>query len=392
MFLICEDCYYYYFCTFMAGIYIHIPFCKKRCIYCDFYSTTDNRLMESYIDAICKEFESRITELAPQNITTIYIGGGTPSQLSIQQLSRLVGFIKSKINFNLIEEFTIEVNPDDVNLDYMLSCRELGINRVSMGIQSFVDSELAAINRRHNATQARNAVEIIRNAGFSNISIDLIYGLPTQTLGTWKYSIKEALKLNVPHISCYNLSYEEGTILYKKRESGEVAECSEDDCVKMYETLVNELKTAGYVHYEISNFSLPGKHSRHNSNYWNLTPYLGLGASAHSFNGTARRYNPASITEYIKSINDRGTAFIEEDEALWERYNEYVMINLRTMWGMQIDKVRELFGETYYNHLIKYSRSFIASGELKESDNVLSLTEKGIMLSDYITRALIFVP
>lgn len=376
----------------MAGIYIHIPFCKKRCIYCDFFSTTDNHLVDKYIDCICKEFSSRIFEIEASKFTTIYIGGGTPSQLSISQLTRLVNFVKSHIDFNKIEEFTIEVNPDDVNLEYMQTCRSLGINRVSMGIQSFVDAELEAINRRHNSTQALKAVETIKNAGFSNISIDLIYGLPLQSIDSWIYSVKKAISLDVPHISSYNLSYEEGTLLYKKRECGEIQECSDENCIKMYEILVDELKAAGYEHYEISNYAKPSCYSLHNSNYWNLTPYLGIGASAHSFDGKIRRYNPSSLITYTNMINDRGVAYDEEEETKWERYNEYVMINLRTMWGINLNKVNELFGNELHKHIIKYSRKFIDNGELKETNHTISLTEKGIMLSDYIIRELIYVP
>lgn len=376
----------------MAGIYIHIPFCKKRCIYCDFYSTTDNRLAERYIDALCTELTHRITEIDRNNITTIYIGGGTPSQLTIRQLSRLINFIKEAIDFNKIEEFTIEVNPDDVTPEYMQDYRTLGINRVSMGIQSFIDGELQAINRRHTSVQAQEAVYIIKKAGISNISIDLIYGLPAQTIDTWCYSVKKAIELDVPHISCYNLSYEEGTPLYNMREQGKITECSDDDCITMYEILIKDLHSTGYEHYEISNFAKEEKYSRHNSNYWNLTPYLGLGAAAHSFDGKTRRYNPSSIHEYIQSVNNRGVACEEEQETIWERFNEYVMLNLRTMWGINLNSVKNIFGDELYYHLIKYSKRFIDNNELQEKDNIITLTDKGIMLADYIIRTLIFVP
>lgn len=376
----------------MAGIYVHIPFCKKRCIYCDFYSTVDNSLYESYIDALHVELLSRVDELGDEKVTTIYIGGGTPSQLPIVQLGRLVNYIKSAVDINTVEEFTIEINPDDVTFEYLQACKDLGVNRVSMGVQSFVDAELAAVGRRHNASQAKLAVDVIREVGFSNISIDLIYGLPLQSVDSWRYSVAEALKLKVPHISCYNLSYEEGTVLYKKRECGEIEECDEDDCVNMYEILVAELKKAGYEHYEISNFAIHGYHSRHNSNYWNFTPYLGLGASAHSFDGRQRRYNPSSIHEYIKRVNEVGFAFEVDTESDCERYNEYVMINLRTMWGLNLDKVRELFGEELHNHLINCTRKFLISGELEETNGSVRLSKKGVMLADYITRELIVVP
>ncbi len=376
----------------MAGIYIHIPFCKKRCIYCDFFSTTDSHLVDSYVESLCKEFQARINEINHQKITTIYIGGGTPSQLSITQLEKLILFLKSNLDFSKIEEFTIEVNPDDVTYDYINQCRLLGINRVSIGIQSFVDKELKIINRRHNSYQATKAIKNIKKAGITNISIDLIYGLPLQTIESWKYSIKKAIEMNVPHISCYNLSYEEGTILFNMRERGDINECDEDICIEMYESLVEELTKVGYEHYEISNYAKPDCYSRHNSNYWNLTPYLGLGASAHSFDGKTRRYNPASIKEYSTKIGQNGLAYEEEIETLYEQYNEFIMINLRTMWGINILKVKNLFGDIFYDHLIKYSRKFIDNGELIEKENTIALSEKGIMLSDYITRTLIYVP
>lgn len=376
----------------MAGIYIHIPFCKKRCIYCDFYSSTDNRLVDKYIDALCIELESRLHEIDKNNITTIYIGGGTPSQLSATQLGEIINFIKSKIDFSLIEEFTIEVNPDDVTYDYIKECISLGINRVSMGIQSFVDKELKIINRRHDSSQAIKAIETIKSAGISNISIDLIYGLPLQTIESWIYSARKAIEMNVPHISCYNLSYEEGTTLYKMRDMGEIKECDEDTCIEMYDILVKMLADADFEHYEISNFAKRGYYSRHNSNYWNLTPYLGLGASAHSFDGSIRRYNPSSIQKYTSNISESGIAYEEEQETLYEQFNEYIMINLRTMWGVNTQKVKTIFGEELRNHLIKYSRRFIESGDLKEKENTIVLSEKGIMLSDYIIRTLMFVP
>lgn len=377
----------------MAGIYIHIPFCKKRCIYCDFYSSTNNNLVDKYIDALIEEFKIRIYEIDNNNITTIYIGGGTPSQLTPTQIDKLVTFLNSNLDFSKIEEFTIEVNPDDVTYDYIKKCISLGINRVSMGIQSFVDKELRFINRRHNSTQAQQAVATIKQAGITNISIDLIYGLPLQTIDSWKYSIKRAIEMDVPHISCYNLSYEEGTPIYNMRKLGKITECSEDDCILMYETLIKELSAAGYEHYEISNYAKPKHYSKHNSNYWNLTPYLGLGASAHSFDGTTRRYNPTSISEYIKKITElHKVAYDEEHETIYERYNEYIMINLRTMWGINLNTIKELFGDTLTNHLIKYSRKFIVCGQLQEVNNRITLTEQGIMLSDYIIRNLMYLP
>ena len=392
MLLICGNKVYYYFCKIMAGIYLHIPFCKKRCSYCDFYSTTDNSLAERYIESLIIEFNARSHEITKDEITTIYIGGGTPSQLTPSQLSKLADSIKNKIDFSKIIEFTIEVNPDDVTFDYILMCKNLGINRVSMGIQSFVDDELSIINRRHDSKQAYNAVELIRNAGIDNISIDLIYGLPLQTIESWKFSVREAIKLGVPHISCYNLSYEEGTLLYNKREAGEIKECCEEDCIKMYDILIDELKTAGYVHYEISNFAKPDSYSRHNSSYWQQVPYLGLGASAHSYDGNVRRYNPSSIHKYMTEVGQHGVAYEEEIISCHEKYNEYIMLGLRTIWGLNTQLIKKRFGNELYEYLIENSRKFVKNGDIIESRGVLTLSDKGMMLSDYIMRTLFYIP
>lgn len=375
----------------MAGLYIHIPFCKTKCIYCDFYSVTSTETSERYISALADELSMRLNEVGARTINTIYIGGGTPSLLSISQLKSLIDAINEKTDLSHTEEFTIEVNPDDVTKQYITSLRELGVNRVSMGIQSFNDAELAFLNRRHTAQQAIKAVTDIRAGGISNVSIDLIYGIPGQTIASWNDSVNSAISLRIPHISCYSLSYEEGTRLYIMRNLGKIEECSEDNCIKMYSNLIRILKIAGYEHYEISNFAKPGMYSQHNSSYWNSTPYIGLGVSAHSFDGEIRRYNTYSLKDYLSKIENGLTAFQIEKESTWQRYNETVMIRLRTKWGLDSSEIKKIYGEPLYAHLCQNSEQFLKTGLLIRTGDKLFLTDKGAMLSDLIIRELMYV-
>ena len=287
----------------MAGVYVHIPFCASRCSYCDFFSTLKlPQTGEAYVEAVVAEARLRCAELRGEAVRTLYMGGGTPSQLPLPLLERLLAGLGEVIDLGSVEEFTVEANPDDVTPQWSAAVKALGVNRVSMGVQSFEDPILRAIGRRHTARQAVEAVNALRQAGIDNISIDLIYGLPGQTVASWARSVEEAIALEPQHISAYGLTYEEGTRLWRQRESGEVVEVPEEQCLEMYRTLVEMLAAAGYEHYEISNFALPGYHSRHNSSYWDETPYLGLGSAAHSYDGAVRRYNPADLQEYIATI------------------------------------------------------------------------------------------
>ena len=287
----------------MAGIYVHIPFCASRCSYCDFFSTL--KLADtgaSYVEALLAEARLRHGELRGEAVKTLYMGGGTPSQLPLALLERFVGGLRGIVDLSALEEFTIEANPDDVTPAWCAALPPLGVNRVSMGVQSFEDAILRSIGRRHTAAQAVGAVANLRGAGIDNISIDLIYGLPGQTVASWTDSVRQALDLHPQHISAYGLTYEQGTRLWHQRERGEVVEVPEEQCLEMCRILVNMLQAAGYEHYEISNFALPDYHSRHNSSYWNDTPYLGLGAAAHSYDGNVRRSNPCDLQLYIDKV------------------------------------------------------------------------------------------
>lgn len=373
----------------MAGIYIHIPYCKSKCTYCDFYSTPQVATMEQYVHSLLCEARLRKTEVSSP-LTTLYMGGGTPSVLPVELVTELVNGLHELFDLSRLEEFTIEVNPDDVSPKYIIALRELGINRVSMGVQSFNDNELRAINRRHSSQQAIEAVRAIQDAGIDNVSIDLIYGLPGQSLDSWKNNVEQAISLNVRHISAYCLSYERGTRLWVMREQGKVQEASDELCVAMHTTLVSKLRQAGFEHYEISNFAKPGYRSRHNSSYWNFTPYLGLGAAAHSFDGTNRRFNPSSIKQYIKALSENRTVFTIEELEWWERHDEEVMVRLRTSDGLDTTVIAKHYGNNASNTLLRKAQPFINQGLLNLNGTTLTLTPQGVMMSDHIIRTLMW--
>ena len=376
----------------MAGIYIHIPFCKRRCSYCDFYSVVNTAYADRYVDAIIGELSIRKNEISLDDVRTIYIGGGTPSVLTADQLGQLLAGIKKMVDFNRVLEVTIEVNPDDVTEEYMYNVKQCGVNRVSIGIQSFVDSELKAVNRRHNAQGAVEAVARIKRAGIDNISIDLIYGLPEQTIDTWRHSIDCAIGLGVNHISAYCLSYEEGTALTKLRDMGKIREADDDMCVMMYDELCGRLCSAGYDHYEISNFALPEMYSKHKSSDWNGTAYLGPGAPAHSYDGMVRRYNPQNIKQYLDDIERGVPAFEEEQELWWQRYNETVMVRLRTRWGISLSEITREYGNVMAKRFAEISQQFVSLSMMeRDVDDVYRLTRGGVMMSDAIIRELMYV-
>ena len=374
----------------MAGLYIHIPYCKSKCTYCDFYSTPQVETMEQYVHSLLCEARLRKNEIDSEQVSTLYIGGGTPSVMPTSMLTTLITGLDKVFGLKNVEEFTIEVNPDDVTTHYVTALRALGVNRVSMGVQSFNDDELQAINRRHTAKQAIHAVNSIKDAGIDNVSVDLIYGLPGQSLDSWQHNVEQAIALDVQHISAYCLSYEKGTRLWAMREQGKVMETSDELCIAMYENLVKSLKKAGFEHYEISNFALPGFRSRHNSSYWNFTPYLGLGAAAHSYDGNVRRYNPSSIRQYIKALSGGSTAYSEEHLELWERHDDEIMLRLRTSDGLDTTLFEHRYGQKACENLLSKSKPLIEQGLLNKDNNTLILTHKGVMLSDNIIRNLMW--
>ena len=375
----------------VAGIYIHIPFCKRRCNYCAFYSSTLYNTQEKYVDALCREIVERKEYLNEETIETIYFGGGTPSTLTIAQLQRICSTVYATYRISENPEVTIECNPDDLTEEFLSVLRTMPFNRISMGIQSFNDIQLKRLGRRHNAEKARQAVNNARKAGFSNISIDLMFALPGSTAEEWQNDLESAIELKPDHISAYNLMYEEGTPLYRALQRGDFRELSEEENVKQFEMLIENIKKAGYRHYEISNFAMPGKESRHNSSYWNGTPYLGCGAAAHSYNGTSRQWNIADIEEYIKGIEDGKHNCEIEHLSEEERYNDTILTRLRTADGILLEWMKERFSARLNAYMLRAARKEIALGNLKEENGHLSLTEKGIFISDTIIRELIYV-
>lgn len=375
----------------MAGIYIHIPFCSKRCIYCGFYSTTAIKDTNRYIDAICKELKMRTNYLKYNTIKTIYIGGGTPSLLNHQQLERIFSTIRDNYNISQVEEVTIECNPNDLTTNYIAQLKKLPINRISMGVQSFEDSILKFLRRRHNAEQAINAVQECQKAGFRNISIDLIYGIPGQSDHSFKNDIKRAVSLGVTHISSYHLSYEENTPLWKQLQNGDIDVIDEDSSVNMYNILCSTLSQHNYSHYEISNFAIDGFQSKHNSSYWNGTPYLGIGASAHSFNGSARRWNPDNLELYIDSIECGNPIYEEEMLSATDLYNEAIMLGLRKSEGIQLTDFRNRFGDSLYEKLMHNAQPYIYTGSLIKEIDRIRISEHGLFISDNIISSLFIV-
>lgn len=375
----------------MAGIYLHIPFCKTRCIYCDFYSTTRNDLRQRYVRALCHELVLRRDYLRGATVETVYFGGGTPSQLTEKDFESIFQTLQDVYGLEHAREITLEANPDDLTDDYVQLLRHFPFNRISMGIQTFDEQTLQLLQRRHTATQAIEAVQRCRQAGFNNLSIDLIYGLPGETEEKWKHDLQEAVNLHPEHISAYHLTYEEGTPLYRLRETHRVNEVNEEDSLRFFTLLVQTLRKAGYVHYEISNFCLPGHHARHNTAYWQGIPYLGCGPSAHSFDTHNREWNTTSLETYIEGMRQDKRYF--ETEALDDntRYNEYVMTGLRTRWGISLEKISTDFGVRKLNYLRQMALPHIQRGKLVEKDGNLRLTEEGIFTSDDILSDLMYV-
>lgn len=369
----------------MSGIYFHFPFCKSRCIYCAFYSTTHLHMQEKYAEAMIEEFTQRFTEpyTAPY---TIYFGGGTPSSMPIGILDTIIRGILDRIAPEDITEWTIECNPDDITEEFAAWIASSPINRVSMGIQTFNDTRLRWARRRHTAEQAVTAVKRLREYGISNISIDLMFGFPGQTLEQWHDDLLQAINLSPEHISAYSLTVEEGTPLQSLCEKG--TECATEDLsLLMYETLTASLTHAGYEHYEISNFALPDYRSRHNSSYWQQTPYLGIGAAAHSYSGTSRSWNVSDIETYIRTTHNGGTQCESETIGGQERYNDIIATMLRTADGIPLD----ILTTEQRSYLMSQAQRHIDNGNLEINDRRIRLTRQALFISDSVMTDLIMI-
>lgn len=375
----------------MAGIYIHIPFCKQRCIYCDFYTTTNLIDRQNYMDALCREAELRKDYIEGEVVNTIYFGGGTPSLLQSADFEQIFHSLYKNFNVSADAEITLEANPDDLSSDYIKLLQDLPVNRLSMGVQSFNDRELKFLNRRHDAKQAIDVVQKCRKAGFNNISIDLMYGLPEQTMDIWKYNLHQAVELDVQHISAYHLIYEEKTKLYRLLEKGRVKTIEENLSVDMFSEMIDQFRQAGFEHYEISNFAKEGFISKHNSSYWLGTKYLGLGSSAHSFDGENRAWNISSVKEYIKGIDGQNPDITMEylDENM--RYNDFILTGLRTKWGVDLKQLEQKFGDLKLNYCLQNIQKHIDRDKVIKVEDKLKLTQDGIFISDDIMSDLMYI-
>jgi len=373
----------------MAGVYIHIPFCKSFCSYCDFYSVTDCSKTEAFVEAVTREAAIRSGYLYNETVDTVYLGGGTPSLLSETQAERIMAAVRSNFRIGSDPEITVEVNPDDIKPGYISSLSALGVNRVSVGVQSWDDGRLKYLGRRHTAQQSAAALETVFSEGIKNVSADLIYGIPGMTKADLMKDIEKTLTFPVTHVSAYHLTIEEGTPLYRMKEKGKLTETDEETSNSMFMLLVSLLRERGFIHYEISNFALEGYISRHNSAYWKQVPYIGLGPSAHSFDRRSRQWNVSDVKEYIRSVNEGKVPFEREDLDRLTLFNEYVMTALRTLWGIDLIYVENSYDKELHDYLVNMSGKYIRYGMMKRERDTLSLTDQGRMISDNIIAELL---
>ncbi len=371
----------------MAGVYIHIPFCRKACHYCNFHFSTSLQLQQSFVTALLQEIELQQSYLS-EPVSTIYFGGGTPSVLPSANIKNIILSLKKNFMIDNNAEITLEANPDDIIAEKLAEWKEIGINRLSIGIQSFVQNDLAWMNRAHNAQQAFDCITLAQNAGFNNLTIDLIYGTPTLSDEAWEKNVKTAIALQIPHLSCYALTIEPKTALAELIKQKAVADVDTEKQARHFELLMQWMQKAGYDHYEISNFAKPGFRSRHNSSYWQGKPYLGLGPSAHSFNETSRQWNVANNALYIQSIFKGIVPFEAEVLTTKQQLNEYIMTSLRTMEGISLEKVKQSFGEDKYETIIKTALSYVKYNHLLIENDYLKTTSEGKLLADGIAADL----
>ncbi|WP_370226478.1 radical SAM family heme chaperone HemW [Mesoflavibacter sp.] len=371
----------------MSGIYIHIPFCKQACYYCDFHFSTSLKKKDQLISALAKELQLRKDEFKNTTVETIYFGGGTPSLLSIEELQFLIDTVHENYSIATSPEITLEANPDDLFEEKIIELSQSPINRLSIGIQSFYEKDLKLMNRAHNATEAKKCLEIATQY-FDNISLDLIYGIPNSTSQEWLNNIETALSFGVPHISSYALTVEPKTALANFIDKGIIDDVDDEVAHKQFHQLIEQLEEAGFEHYELSNFAKPGYYSKNNSAYWLGKPYIGIGPSAHSFNGDQRAWNVKNNSIYIKKIEENVLPLEIETLTKNDKYNEFVMTGLRTIWGVSLSKIEDKFGLHYKNFLIKEAQFYINEQLLYIEKDSLKATKKGKFLTDGIASEL----
>ncbi|MBE0674701.1 MAG: radical SAM family heme chaperone HemW [Bacteroidales bacterium] len=368
----------------MAGVYVHIPFCLKICGYCDFYRVAGTELVPAYIDSLLAEMEMRSDYLQGEAVDTIYFGGGTPSVLSLSDTERIVQKINALYKISPDAEITVEVNPDDLDLNLLRGLKSVSFNRLSIGIQSWSDSYLKMLNRRHDAAKAEKAITDALAAGFDNLSVDLIYGLPGMSTGEWEKSLEKTFQYGIKHLSAYHLSVEKGTPFYKMVKAGLMTEIDEEESNNQFLALVSSARRNDFIHYEISNFCREGFYSRHNTSYWRQVPYVGFGPSAHSFNGYSRQWNVSNLKKYISAIKKGELLYESEEIDFRKRFNEYIMTSLRTMWGIDLEYVERNFEKEGLDYITNLASRFVTYGMMRQEKNSLILTDQGVMTSDNI--------
>ena len=375
----------------MAGIYIHIPFCRQKCYYCDFYKTVNTSLTLSFIQSLQQEIQLQKNYLKDEAVETIYFGGGTPSVLKVNELQEILTSVQSNFKVDKKAEITFEANADDLSPEYLQGIKNSGINRLSIGIQSFQSKHLEKMNRRHNSEQAIQAVQNARKTGFKNITVDLIYGLPELTLDEWISDLKKVFQLPVHHISAYHLTYHEGTPFYTWLKKGTLKEISEPESIQQFEALIDLAEKNGFEQYEISNFAKDKMYSKHNSSYWLGKNYLGLGPSAHSFNGFSRSWNMAHLEAYIKAISEKQNWFETETLSKTDKYNEYIITRIRTIWGVSSNHIKKIFGVEKEKHFLESISKYKKLNLVIQQEDVFTLSKKGLFVSDDIMENLMII-
>jgi len=369
----------------MPGIYLHIPFCKQKCYYCNFYSLASLKYRDVFVDALLKEMHLRKDYLHNKHINTVYFGGGTPSLLHTDEINRIIGEIELLFDLDTHAEITLEANPDDLSADYLKALKnDTAVNRLSIGVQSFFDDDLHYLHRVHDGNHARKAIETAKQYGFDNMTIDLIYGIPTLTVEKWEKNLALFFSYNVPHLSSYALTVEPNTALQKLIEKKKLENTDEDQSVRHFEMLLEKTRQHGFVQYEISNFALPGFYSKHNSTYWLGGHYLGLGPSAHSFNGYSRQWNVKNMKQYIESETVERVVLEKEILTENQRYNEYVMTSLRTSWGCDTEHIRNGFGEKYATFFQQKVQKYLRENKIIQKESIYILTDSGKLFADGI--------
>ena len=367
----------------MAGIYIHIPFCKSKCAYCNFFSVVSEKQRADFLEALKWEAVKRKDYLGGEAVRTFYFGGGTPSILRVTEISEILNCLKMNYKTAAASEITLEANPDTVSKESLLEFKSLGINRLSIGIQSFFDDDLQYLSRKHDSKHAKQVLDWAQEVGFQEVTLDLIYGIPTLTDEKWRKNLEIFFSTGINHLSAYALTVEEKTALGQRINRGVAAAVSEDATIRQYEILCEMTHNQGFEHYEISNFARPGHYSKHNTIYWKGEKYLGLGPSAHSFDGVSRQWNVASVKDYCESYS-----FEREELTLDDCYNEYIMTSFRTMWGCNLDYIRQNCGEKYAKKFEKGVKNHIASGKMFQIGQNFILNDNGMLFADGIAAEL----